>query len=182
VQDNESVALTVNTLKGISMYGLLTSFGIVTIMVLLSGSTLMADDNDRKLFSFENADSAKPWQAVNDGVMGGRSVGRFKINDGQKMEFFGTLSLKNNGGFASVRARGMKLGLEKGDVLVVRLRGDGREYNFNLYVPRSVRRLSYRQSFKTRKDDGSRCNCPWTSSLRTGEAESFQTRRLTRTM
>ena len=48
--------------------------------------------------------------------MGGRSDGRFKINDDKNMEFFGTLSLENNGGFASVRARGAKLGLEKGDV------------------------------------------------------------------
>ncbi len=67
------------------------------------------------------------------------------------MEFFGTLSLENNGGFASVRARGAKLAIEKGDVIVARVRGDGREYNFNLYSQRN--RYSYRQSFKTKKDE-----------------------------
>lgn len=73
-------------------------------------SSVVAEAKERVLFSFDKPDSAKPWQTVNDGVMGGRSVDRFKINEDKKMEFFGTLSLKNNGGFASVRARGGKLG------------------------------------------------------------------------
>ena len=89
---------------------------------------------------------------MNDGVMGGRSVGCFKVNDDKKMEFFGTLSLENNGGFASVRARGAKLAIETGDVIVARVRGDGREYNFNLYAQRNLGGYSYRQSFKTKKD------------------------------
>ena len=127
-----------------------------TVLILLSlvGSTLAADeDGGRVLFNFEDADAAKQWQSVNDGVMGGRSDGRFKINEDKKMEFFGTLSLENNGGFASVRSREAKLGLEKGDSIVIRVRGDGREYNFRLNVPRSVSRNSYRQSFKTKKDE-----------------------------
>jgi hypothetical protein len=37
--------------------------------------------------------------------MGGVSEGKFKITDKKTMEFFGTLSLENNGGFASVRTR-----------------------------------------------------------------------------
>uniref|UniRef100_UPI0026363D9C CIA30 family protein n=1 Tax=uncultured Gimesia sp. TaxID=1678688 RepID=UPI0026363D9C len=41
---------------------------------------------ERILFSFDNPESAKPWQTVNDGVMGGRSDGRFKINDNKNME------------------------------------------------------------------------------------------------
>ena len=84
------------------------------LIVFLGGSPLMAED--RVLFKFDNAEAAKPWQTVNDGVMGGRSDGRFKINEDKKMEFFGTLSLENNGGFASVRSREAKLGLEKDDV------------------------------------------------------------------
>ena len=70
---------------------------------------------ERLLFTFESSDAAAQWQTTNDGVMGGRSDGRFRINEDKNMEFFGTLSLENNGGFASVRARGSNLGLEKGD-------------------------------------------------------------------
>ena len=61
------------------------------LIVFLGGSPLMAED--RILFKFDDPEAAKPWQTVNDGVMGGRSDGRFKVNEDKKMEFFGTLSL-----------------------------------------------------------------------------------------
>ena len=59
--------------------------------------------------------------------MGGVSDGRFRIAERQTMEFYGTLSLENNGGFVSVRSRPSRLGLQTGDTLVARMRGDGRE-------------------------------------------------------
>ena len=96
---------------------------LVLLAFVLTVSPLLADEKDRMLFKFDKPEAAKPWQTVNDGVMGGRSDGRFKINEDKKMEFFGTLSLENNGGFASVRARGAKLAIEKGDVIVARVRG-----------------------------------------------------------
>ncbi len=110
----------------------------ILLALMLTGSPLIAEDEERVIIEFGKPDSAKPWQTVNDGVMGGRSVGRYKINEDKNMEFLGTLSLENNGGFASVRARGTKLDLEKGDSVVARVRGDGREYNFNLYTQRNL--------------------------------------------
>lgn len=72
-------------------------------LLVLVGSFVMADDTSQTLFDFTGADVAKEWQTVNDGVMGGVSQGKFKIIDKKTLEFFGTLSLENNGGFASVR-------------------------------------------------------------------------------
>jgi monofunctional biosynthetic peptidoglycan transglycosylase len=69
------------------------------------------------------------------------------------MEFFGTLSLENNGGFASVRTKTKKLGLEKGDTLVAKVRGDGREYLMNLSVPTIRIAYNYRAVFQTKKDE-----------------------------
>lgn len=72
-----------------------------TLLILLSpgGATLAADeDGGRILFNFENVEAAKQWQSVNDGVMGGRSEGQFKIVEDKTMQFFGTLSLERNGG------------------------------------------------------------------------------------
>ncbi len=83
--------------------------------------------------------------------MGGRSDGRFKINEDKNMEFFGTLSLENNGGFASVRARGGNLALEEDDVIVARVRGDGREYTVNVYTQTNLGGYSYRQSFQDKE-------------------------------
>jgi hypothetical protein len=141
------------------------------LIAFLGGSPLMAED--RVLFSFDNADAAKQWQPVNDGVMGGRSDGRFKINEDKNMEFFGTLSLENNGGFASVRSREAKLGLEKGDSIVIRVRGDGRDYNFRLNVPRSVSRNSYEQSFKTKKDEWIEVTLPMDKFVATWRGRVF---------
>jgi len=114
---------------------------------VLMGSTLLAED--RVLFEFASTAASSDWQSVNDGVMGGISEGRFKITGDKTLEFFGALSLENNGGFASVRSRPKKLGLEKSDAVVARVRGDGREYTLNLYVPRPLTAFSYRASFKT---------------------------------
>ena len=116
-------------------------------------TTAMADDALTPLFDFTGAEAAKEWQSVNDNVMGGVSEGKFKITDKKAMEFFGTLSLENNGGFASVRTKAKKLGLEKGDTLVVKVRGDGREYSLNLYLNRPLIAFSYRATVKTRKDE-----------------------------
>ena len=65
---------------------------------------------------------------------------------------FGTLSLANNGGFASVRARGIQLELGDKESIAARVRGDGREYSFNLYTPSRRIAFSYRAKFKTKKD------------------------------
>jgi len=113
----------------------------------------MADDKPQVLFEFSGADAAKEWQTVNDGVMGGVSEGKFKITEKKTLEFFGTLSLENNGGFASVRTKAKKFGLEKGDTIVAKVRGDGREYNLNLYLNKPLMAFSYRATVQTKKDE-----------------------------
>jgi NADH dehydrogenase [ubiquinone] 1 alpha subcomplex assembly factor 1 len=113
----------------------------------------MAGDTPKVLFDFAGADAAKEWQTINDGVMGGLPEGKFEITDKKTLEFYGTLSLENNGGFASVRTKAKKLGLEKGDALVVRVRGDGREYSMNLHVPRPLVAFSYRATVQTKKGE-----------------------------
>ena len=122
-------------------------------LALLMVTTAMAEDTPISLFDFTGADSAKEWQTVNDGVMGGVSEGKFKITDTKTMEFLGTLSLANNGGFASVRTKAKKLGLEKGDTLVAKVKGDGREYHMNLSVPTFQIAYNYRAVFQTKKDE-----------------------------
>ena len=127
---------------------------VVFAITLLAQLTAAAPQPKKQiLFDFSAAEASKQWQAVNDGVMGGRSDGRFLIDGNGRMAFFGTLSLENNGGFASVRSRARQLGLQDGDSLVTRLRGDGRRYTLNLYVPRRRMAFSYRVEFQTKKDE-----------------------------
>ena len=101
----------------------------------------------RVLFAFVGEPAE--WRAVNDGVMGGISAGRFVITANGTLLFSGTLSLANNGGFASVRSNPRALDLTTGDVLLARVRGDGREYSLNLYTDRPRTAFSYRAAVPT---------------------------------
>lgn len=126
---------------------------LIGCLACLMATTVMADDTHLTLFDFTGNDAAKEWQTVNDGVMGGVSQGDFKITDAKTLEFFGTLSLANNGGFASVRTKAKKLGFEKGDTVVAKVRGDGREYMLNLYLNKQRVAYSYRATVQTKKDE-----------------------------
>jgi NADH dehydrogenase [ubiquinone] 1 alpha subcomplex assembly factor 1 len=128
-------------------------FSRTLVVVLLACSNTFADEEQsRILFDFAEAKAGTQWQVVNDGVMGGRSDGRFRITNEKSMELLGTLSLENNGGFASVRSRARKLDLRENDTVVTRVKGDGRRYTLNLYVPSPRVAFSYRVEFNTKKD------------------------------
>lgn len=112
------------------------------------------------LLNFAAPEAAQSWQAVNDGVMGGVSSGRFRITDDRTLEFSGMLSLENNGGFASVRTKPTDLGIEAGDTIVVRVRGDGRAYVLNLYTRSRRMAFSYRAPLPTTKDEWTEVRVP----------------------
>lgn len=55
------------------------SIAVVIIILFIESTNIMADNKNRSLFIFDNADAAKAWVNVNDNVMGGISNGRLKI-------------------------------------------------------------------------------------------------------
>jgi monofunctional biosynthetic peptidoglycan transglycosylase len=112
------------------------------------------------LLDFAGPEAAQKWQAVNDGVMGGVSEGRFKMTADKTLEFFGRLSLENNGGFASVRTKPTDLEINAGDTIVVRVKGDGREYVLNLYTKSRRMAFSYRAPLPTMKDEWTEVSVP----------------------
>ena len=112
------------------------------------------------LLDFAGTDPAQKWQAVNDGVMGGVSDGRFRITPDKTMEFSGRLSLENNGGFASVRTKPADFDIKSGDTLVVRVKGDGREYVLNLYTKSRRMAFSYRAPLPTTRDEWTEVSVP----------------------
>ena len=91
------------------------------------------------------------WSVVDDGVMGGRSQGRFSIADNSTANFRGYLSLENNGGFSSVRAYipTNMIGLSS---ILLRVKGDGRKYNFRIRTNENSW-VSYTHSFETTKNE-----------------------------
>jgi monofunctional biosynthetic peptidoglycan transglycosylase len=125
---------------------------ICSLLLLLLTSAIVADNNSQVLLEFQDSKTIRNWRAINDGVMGGRSVGRYRLTESKMLEFYGRLSLENNGGFASIRLPSEDLNIKKGDLLILRLKGDGRTYNMNLYAQQNLGGFSFRQSFKTIPD------------------------------
>ncbi len=77
---------------------------------------------------FSNLSSHK-WRIVNDGVMGGLSRSHLQMHGDGHAAFQGELSLKNNGGFASVM-NVSPLNLEGYSSIQIKVRGDGKRYSF----------------------------------------------------
>lgn len=90
--------------------------------------------------------SQNKWQIVNDNVMGGVSVGDFKIQN-NKLIFFGKLSSKFNGGFASIRTR-ERIQLNSCKKINLKIIGDGNTYQIRIKDNIS-NYYSYSQDFKT---------------------------------
>ena len=84
------------------------------------------------IFDFNKNSSISNWVVVDDVVMGGRSTGNFKLNKDGNGVFYGNVSLENNGGFSSLRHGFNKLNLEKFKTLVLKIKGDGKNYQFRI--------------------------------------------------
>ncbi len=126
----------------------------IILIFLLGSFNIMAAEKDRLVFNFNTPESCKIWVSVNDNVMGGISEGKFKITQDKTLFFYGSLSLANNGGFASIRCLPAQLGLKKNDSIYFQAKGDGREYTMNLYTNKRLTAFSYRQSFQTKTTNG----------------------------
>ena len=90
------------------------------------------------------------WRPNNDTVMGGVSSSRFEMTDTGIFVFSGDLSLKNNGGFASVRSRLKPMDLADADAFRLRVRGDGYRYQLRFEVQGEWRWVNYGQGFDTK--------------------------------
>jgi len=81
-------------------------------------------------FSLKSKTSS--WKVVDDVVMGGVSKGNFKINKNGNGFYFGEVSLENNGGFSSLRYRFEEINCTKFSKVILRIKGDGKNYQFRI--------------------------------------------------
>lgn len=95
------------------------------------------------------------WQIVNDGVMGGLSKGQLDISDNGILTFKGLLSLRNNGGFSSLRSKSLKMDFGDAEGVKLRVRGDGRTYQMRFNTDARFRgmEISFKADFETRKGE-----------------------------
>jgi peptide-methionine (R)-S-oxide reductase len=104
------------------------------------------------IFDFTSPETAGQWLIVNDDVMGGVSESEVALTGRQTMVFRGTLSLENNGGFASVRTQPQPYALVGYGGFQLRVKGDGRRYKLRVRTERTFDGPAYEQTFETVAD------------------------------
>lgn len=101
----------------------------------------------RRLFDFRDGEEADAWTAVSDPVMGGCSQARMSRDGDGVGVFAGTVSLENNGGFASIHRPLPSGSLAGAKALLLRCMGDGRRYSLRLRQDAEFDGISYRLDF-----------------------------------
>jgi NADH dehydrogenase [ubiquinone] 1 alpha subcomplex assembly factor 1 len=101
------------------------------------------------IFDFNTEAECKSWSPINDVVMGGVSRSRFDFVGESIAEFSGTVSLENSGGFASIRSAPSSYDLRTYTGLLLRVRGDGKQYKINLKTEAALDGVQYQVVFNT---------------------------------
>ncbi len=104
---------------------------LAPFFVVFCMSTAFANMSERRQTEFHlkfDSDANEPiWAAENDNVMGGVSTGGAEIREGMLL-FTGSLSFKNNGGFAQVGIQDLACDFSGKEGMKLRVMGDGRTY------------------------------------------------------
>ncbi len=95
--------------------------------LLLLGCMFLLLESDKMVIDFGTNGNNIDWYALNDGVMGGLSEGTLK-NTSNSIIFLGNVSLKNNGGFASIRSAYDRYKMSKFNQVEIRYRS--KDYDF----------------------------------------------------
>ena len=117
---------------------------LVIAAILFIGMPMFAQE----VYDFSHEKKPGDWYVVDDGVMGGRSRGNVGLSEEGHGIFQGTVSLENNGGFSSIRTRMEGIETKGYSAFKIRLKGDGKYYQFRV---RSLlnERQSYQYEFPT---------------------------------
>ena len=89
------------------------------------------------------------WRIVNDDVMGGYSVSTWSIENNEVGVFEGVVSLRNNGGFASVRSPLKNELFKDADGVKIQLVGDQNLYRLCLRSAKAPMGISYQADIAT---------------------------------
>jgi monofunctional biosynthetic peptidoglycan transglycosylase len=110
----------------------------LSLLALLVATTLL---------DFDDAADVALWRPVDDVVMGGVSRSGFGVASPGVARFSGNVSLENFGGFASVRTPPRDWDTAGATAFVLRVRGDGRRYKFNIRNADGFDGLQYQAHF-----------------------------------
>lgn len=111
----------------------------------LSLIMIMSYDTKYRI-DFGQALGSQGWMIVNDGVMGGLSKSTVTLTESSLL-FKGTISLKNNGGFASIRSGIGKFDLSNFSTVKIKFRSTGRYFALRLATSELYFKPNYKHNF-----------------------------------
>ncbi len=101
-------------------------------LLILLAFNLLPQTDMREIYRFTTQTKLNEWRIVNDGVMGGTSKSSLMLSDLGHGQFSGHVSLANNGGFASIQLNKIINLTDENNFIVLRIKGDGKAYEFRL--------------------------------------------------
>ena len=101
------------------------------------------------MIDFTDTQESQRWIAINDDVMGGLSQSRIELSPAATALFSGQLALENNGGFASIRRRDDNYNLDACTGVMLKVKGDGRTYQFRVKMDEQNDGIANRTLFAT---------------------------------
>ncbi|MFT5914358.1 MAG: NADH dehydrogenase [ubiquinone] 1 alpha subcomplex assembly factor 1 [Bacteroidia bacterium] len=104
---------------------MLFSFQLFIFLLFTPNQTMI-------IYDFNKECNPNDWKIVDDVVMGGRSDGNFKVDEDGNGAFFGHVSIRNNGGFSSVRYNFETVSGDAFRKFKIHLKGDGKKYQFRV--------------------------------------------------
>ena len=109
----------------------------------------MSDSKGDSVLDFTHSSMEIGWRAIDDRIMGGCSRSQADHIPGQGLRFSGTVSLQNNGGFASIRSESLSADLSRYNGIIIRVCGDGKTFKLSLRTDLFFDGISYQRSFET---------------------------------
>ena len=119
------------------------------------------------LLDFEDTDKSGRWMVVNDDVMGGVSRSNVKLHSDGHLLFDGEVSTNYGGGFASVRTDYKNWEIEKYEGFILRVKGDGKTFQFRCRLGNNINQIAYRHYFQADNEDWQEIILPFKEFLPT---------------
>ena len=123
----------------------------MTIFLFLISSLLVNWHADYNI-DFGTTKNTQNWIVVVDGVMGGLSTGKIDWTD-NSISFSGTVSLENNGGFASIRSPYQSFDLSPFNTVAIRFRAKGQSFAITLAKDSRYYMPYYRKNIYPESED-----------------------------
>ena len=115
------------------------------------GSKAMDKAKELLIFDFTKRDDRNQWRPINDTVMGGVSASQLQTTEEGFALFTGTVSLDNNGGFASLQSKPSAYDFIGYEGVAMRIKGDGKRYKFSMKSNIFLDSPRYEAAFTTDK-------------------------------